>query len=142
MSRSSILTGSQVALYVNGQLYGRVSSFSFSSDTPRRKLYAVDSASPFELMTTIHGITGSLGIYRLSGDGAAEGPGMVAPVSALTREKYFSMVLVDLTNSAIIFEAGQCSVESQSWTYAARDLVRGTVNFSALTYTNEVRKLG
>jgi len=140
--RSLLLTGAQVIMYVNGVRFGRVSSFNWQSETPRKMIYAVDSVTPFELGTTVNAITGSMTVYRLSQDGGAEGAGMVAPVTDLSREKYFSMLLVDQTSGAVIFQADQCSVESQSWTARIHSYVEGQIAFRALTYNNEVRPLG
>ena len=140
--RSLLLTGAQVVLYVNGVRFGRVTGFSWTSDTPRKKVYAVDSVVPFELATTISSISGSLNVLRMSQDGAAEGAGMVAPIQDLSREKYFRLLLVDITSGSVLFQADQCSVETQSWTARTRSLMEGHIAFSALSYSNEVRSLG
>jgi len=129
-------------LYINGSQFGRVNNFSYSVDTPRRKLATVDSLIPFELATGQTHISGTMGLYRTVLDGAAEGAGMVAPIDELPREKYFSMVLVDLTTQVVIFQADFCSVEQQSWNISSKGLVTGSVAWSALTYQNEVRPLG
>lgn len=142
MARSLLLTSAQVVMYVNGVRFGRVSGFSYTSDTPRRKLYAVDALTPFELMPTVSSITGNMTIYRMAGDGAAEGAGMVAPVLDLSREKYFHILLVDITTGFVVFQADFCSLESQSWNVRARSYIEGQITFSALTYNNEVRPLG
>lgn len=123
-------------------LFAKVASFKFNSATPRRKLQAVDSVVPFELATTVSQVTGTMNVYRLSQDGAAEGSGMVAPISELTREKYFSCILIDITSGFVVFQADQCSVEEQSWSADARQVLAGTISFSALTYNNEVRPVG
>jgi hypothetical protein len=142
MARSVALSAPQVALYVNGNQFGRVNSFSYSVDTPRRKLNTVDSLIPFELATMGTHISGAMTIYRTVLDGAAEGAGMVAPIDELPREKYFSIVLVDLTTQVVIFQADFCSVEQQSWSIASKSLITGSVAWSALSYQNEVRPLG
>jgi hypothetical protein len=87
-------------------------------------------------------ISGAMTIYRTVLDGAAEGAGMVAPIDELPREKYFSIVLVDLTTQVVIFQADFCSVEQQSWSIASKSLITGSVAWSALSYQNEVRPLG
>lgn len=140
--RSLMLTGAQVMLYVNGVRFGRVSAFSWNSDTPRKKEYVVDSMLPMELMQTVSSISGTMTVHRLSMDGGAEGAGMVAPVPDLSREKYFSLLLVDITSGFVIFQADSCSVESQSWRAGARDRIVGNISFSALSYSNEVRSIG
>jgi hypothetical protein len=142
MARSVLLTAAQVAVFVNGNMYGRISNFSYSVETPRKKIHCVDSPIPFELATGVSSVSGTMGVWRMSQDGAAEGPGLVAPLDELTRERYFSLVLVDLTTATIIFQADFCSVESQTWSVSVKNLINGTIHFSALTYRNEVRPLG
>jgi hypothetical protein len=140
--RSLLLTGAQVVLYVNGVRFGRCTGFSWQSDTPRKKIYGVDSVIPFELGTTVSSISGSISVLRMSQDGAAEGAGMVAPIADLTREKYFRILLIDITSGFVIFQADQCSVETQSWNARTRSLLEGPIGFSALSYNNEVRPIG
>ena len=142
MARSPILTGARVAVYVNGVMFGRVSSFRYASDTPRREIRGVDSVIPFELAMTISKVSGSMTVYRLSQDGAAEGAGIVSPLDELTREKYFSIVLIDLVSNTAIFRADMCSAESQTWSFDAKSMVQGTINFTGLTYRNETRPVG
>jgi hypothetical protein len=137
-----LLSGAKVVLYVNGNLFGKVSSFKYASATPRKKIRGVDSMVPFELGMTTNDINGTMTVYRLIQDGGAEGAGMVAPIVEIPREKYFSLILVDIASNTVIFEADYCSVEDQSWTFEARDLAKGQITFSALDYLNEVRPVG
>ncbi len=142
MARSVLLSAAQVALYINGQQFGRVNAFSYSVDSPRKKLATVDSLIPFELATGQTHVSGTMAVYRTVLDGAAEGVGMVAPIEELPREKYFSIVLVDLTTQVVIFQADFCSVEQQSWNVTSKGLIVGNIAWSALSYQNEVRPLG
>lgn len=142
MARSLLLTSAQVAVFINGNLYGRAAGLQYSVESPRPRHQCVDAIIPFELGFGPVVVSGSLSMWRGSQDGAAEGPGMVAPIDEITREKYFSLILVDLTTSTIIFQADNCSVESQSWSVGAKSLITGTVHFSAISYQNEVRPLG
>jgi hypothetical protein len=139
---SIVLSSAQVVLFVNGNPFGRVNRFAYSIDTPRRKIHTVDSSLPFELATGASNVSGSMGLYRTHLDGAVDVAVMVAPMLELPREKYFNIVLIDLVSQTVIFKADFCSVDSQSWSFEAKNLVSGSVNFSALSYNNEVRTLG
>ena len=135
---SQLITGAKTAVFINGLPFGRCSSFKWNSDTPRKKIFAVDSTTAFELGITTSSITGSMTVYRLSLDGGAEGAGMVAPVSILSTEKYFSLFLIDTTTGATLFRADQCSVDSQAWDDTSRTYLIGNITWSALSYSNEV----
>jgi hypothetical protein len=61
---------------------------------------------------------------------------MAAPNGYNEQEKYFSIRVVDRTNEVTIFQADRCSVVSQNWSIQ-RGYVMGTVQFRALTWSNE-----
>lgn len=139
MAKSHLITGAKVLLYVNGEPFGKVMRFAWSAETPRKSFYTIDSAEPAELGQTTTRISGSLGIYRIHADGGAEGSGIVAPFPDLTKERYFSIVLLERTTDTVIFRADNCSLLSQSWDVPVRGFVTGTLNFQALSWSNEVK---
>jgi hypothetical protein len=116
-----------------------VTDFQYSISTPRQSSYGLDATEPFELGVTTSSITGSLSLYRLSQDGGAEGAGFAATLPDLSRETYFSMMLIEEHSNTVLFEARRCSIESQSWTVASRSMVTGSVAFKAIEYSNEIR---
>ncbi len=132
-----ITTGSQVNLYINGAPYAKVLGFSFAVATPKREIRGIDSSDPSEFAITTQSVTGQLEIYRLTGDGGLEGSGIVAPLNLLTKEKYFSMALVDSLTDGLLFAAQNCTVENQSWDIRTKALVTGSMSFKALSWTNE-----
>lgn len=142
MAHSNLLSSAKLILYVNGSVFGRVAGFHYTVETPRRKMQTVDSTIPVELGNATSNVSGSMSIYRSSLDGAAEGAGMVAPLEQLPNEMYFTIMIVDLVTQVAIFQADFCSVEAQGWSMDAKGMVTGNVNFSALSYNNEVRPLG
>lgn len=139
--RSHLTTGAKVAVYVNGKRFGRVTAFSWNSETPKRAIYGVDSTEPYELATTTSRVTGSISILKLSGDGGVEGAGMNVPFPDLANANYFSLSLVEIGTNVIIFEARQCAATSQSWSVQTRSYVTGSVNFEAIGWDGEVRPL-
>lgn len=141
MARQKVIVSAGVTVYLNNKPFGRVSQFRFSSQTPREPIMAIDSLDPVELAPTSTRVTGSMEIIRTVGDGGAEGAGMTTHFSQLPREKYFSIMLVERISDTVIFRADQCSVVSQSWDFSAKSMVRGSVEFEAIDWSNEVRPL-
>jgi len=139
MGRSALVTSAKVVLFVNGRPFGRVADFKWDSATPLREIRGIDSMEPFELAKTVSRVTGSMTIYRLSGDGGAEGAGLIAPVSELSREKYVSLVLVERNTNKVLFETPKAQISNQSWTVPTRGYVMGSLQFEAIGYSNEVR---
>lgn len=128
-------------VYVNGRVYGRVKEFQWSSATPKKPQYGLDSLEPYELIPTSTRVTGRLTLYRTVGDGGAEGAAMATRYEDVPREKYFSLQLMERGSQTIVFEARYCSVTNQSWSVPERGLVTGTLEFEAIEWNNELRPL-
>lgn len=143
MARARVITSAAVILYVNGKPFGQVAEFSFRSTTPRRALYGLDSVDPYELAPTQAKITANMKLYRTVGDGGAEGAGLTAGFEDLSRERYFSILLVDRgASDAVIFQADLCSLSGQSWSVPSRGIITGSIEFEALTWNNDIKALG
>lgn len=143
MSRAKVIPSGSVNVYVNGKPFGRCVGFTFKSATAKREIHGIDSLDPYELAATTASISGSMTIVRTVADGGAEGAGMTVTYEDLPREKYFSIMLVDRgANDTVLFQADECSVSSQSWNVPAKGVVTGTVEWSAISWSNEVKPLG
>jgi hypothetical protein len=136
VARSLIVSAPKVRLYINGQPFGRVVDFSWSSEIPRRPLHCVDQLDPIELIPGPARCSGSISVVKVVNDGGAESAGIVAPFTAVSLEKYFSLTLVDIVSDNVIFNADQCSLTSQSWQVPSRGTVRGNFVFEALNWGN------
>lgn len=138
MARSRVLASSSVVVYVNGKLFGHCASFSFSSHTPRKAIYGLDSTEPYELAPTTTRVSASMQVYRLVGDAGAEGAGITAPYDDLPKEKYFTVMLVDRGSDSTLFRADYCSLTSQSWSIPSRGIVTGSLDIEAINWSNEL----
>lgn len=141
MGASPLISAPGVAVLINGKPYGLVYEISFNSNTPRKRVKSIDILQALELIPLDVEISCSMGIYRLRGGGGIEGPGMTAPVPDISRENYFSVTLVDLATKFIIFQATQCSIESQSWSVGVKQFLVGRISWSTLSWSNEVVSL-
>lgn len=137
MATSKVLTGARLILLVNGLPFAKISEFGFSSDAPVRAIHGIDQIEAFELASTTAGVSGSMQIYRLAGDGGAEGAGITTPFPDLSRARYFSIAVLDRLRDQVIFEARRCSLTSQAWSMAARGIVTGHLNWVGIDWTNE-----
>lgn len=133
---SRVVVGAHVVVYVNGKAYGRCASFEWGSSTPRRALRVVDAEEAAELIQQGGTVDGSMAVYRVHKDGGLEAAGMVARFREQTREKYFSILVLDRYTDTVIFQADRCSVTSQRWSIM-RGLVMGHVAWSAIEWNNE-----
>lgn len=136
MARSRIVASPHVVVYVNGKLFGRVASLGFGAETPQRELRVVDTLEPAELIPQGCSVRGNLTIYRLHRDGGIEAAGLAAAWADQTRQKYFSLMVVDRVTDTVLFRADHCATTAQSWN-AGRGFVMGTVAFVGLNWSNE-----
>lgn len=140
MARSRLIAGPKVKLLINGKLFGRVVSFRWNSDTPKSAKYGIDSMQPYELASTITRGSGTMNVLRISGDGGAEGAGITAAYPDLSREKYFSVTLIELNTDLTLFQARKCSLVSQNWDISAKSLVSGSLSFEFIDFSNEIAR--
>ena len=137
--RQKTIVSAGVILHLNGRPYGRVTSFQWTSDTPRSAKYGLDSPLPVELAPTITRVTGRVGVVRTVGDGGIEGAGMTTAFETLIREKYFTLQLIERGSDTVVFEAKSCSVTQQSWSVPEKGKVTGEIAFEALSWANELQ---
>ncbi len=135
--RPSVLSGARVLCYINGKLFGRVTSFSWSSSTPRKKIRCVDIATPVELAATTTEITWQMGVVRTMGDGGMQGAGIVANLTNVIKEKYFTILLIERLSQLPVFQADLCQTDSEQWSITPKGLMAGTVAGSSITWVNE-----
>ena len=134
---SKLVHGARVNCYINGQKAGTVVSFQFSSDTPHREARGIDSLLPFELIQQASSIKGTIGLLRQAGGGGAQGLGAGVKSFKLTREKYFTLALIDRGTGFMLFRADYCCINNEAWQLATKQFMTGTVNFSGLLWDNE-----
>lgn len=139
MARAKVISSAGVVCYVNGRPFGRVRDVQYTSQTPRKSIYGLDSMEPFELAPTTTKIMCRMTLYRTVGDAGAEGAAISSRYEDLPREKYFSVMLVERGSDTAIFEARYCSTTSQTWSVPEKGLVTGVVEFEALDWSNELR---
>ena len=88
-------------------------------------------------MPTTYAIEGTMQVYRMIGDGGAEGAGIQAPQAIQSREKYGTMVLIERDTDTPILQINMFVVNSQSWVLGAKNLMVGTISFKGIVFTNE-----
>ena len=135
MTRSRLITGAQVVVYVNGSMLGRVASIGIMNSTPRKELHTIDTLEPMELMPQSVSGHGQMQIYRLHQDGGIQALGMAAVWEDVSREKYFSILVLDRATDTTLFRADKCSTISENWTFN-RGHIMGDVAFSFVRWSN------
>ena len=140
--RPQIISGSRVALFLNGHRFGRAISLEMSSDTSTHPIETIDDLLPAEIAPTRTRVRGTVRCYRLSGDGGIEGAGVTTQFANIPLQKYFSLTLKDLGTDRTIFQFDFCMVEQQSWAVVTKDLMSGQFSFTGMTWGNETAANG
>ncbi len=138
MARSRLVTGAMVLVYINNQMFGRCADLSWGADTPQKELHTVDMLPPAELIPGPVSVRGSMQIYKLHKDGGIEAAGLAATWADITRQKYFSIVVLDRVTDTVVFRADKCATTSQNWRNG-RGHIMGTIGFSGLFWGNETQ---
>jgi hypothetical protein len=92
--QSITVQGASVFCLINGTIFGRVTGFSYTSETQRKALYTIDSHDPADLIPTVTRLTGRLEVVRTKSDGGLEGAGIVAPYAFLSNEKFITIMIL------------------------------------------------
>lgn len=137
MARMKVVTAPHILVFINGQVFGQVTSFRMSSSTPLKAHTGLDSLIPYELSNSAVKVVGSMGVLRTHSDGGLEGKGIVAPFQYLELERYFSILVIDRQTGSEVFRADHCKVTNQEWSVAARGRLDGSFSFEAIQWTNE-----
>ena len=137
MAISSLITSPQTVCYINSIPFARCSGLNYDISTPRREIRGIDTLEPLELLPTFASIHGTMHIYRLHQDGGIEAAGMIATFNKLTKEKYFSLTVIDRATDTILFNVNKCSVSNQSWSVVAKSFIVGTITWSGFDYEND-----
>jgi hypothetical protein len=134
---SSIVTSPQCVVYINSIPFARCTSFTYHVNSPVRELHGIDILEPIELVPTVLTVGGNFTMLRLHGDGGAEAAGILATWNKMTKEKYFSITLMDRKIDSILFQCNKAKATSQSWQIQPKSLLIGNIAFSGITYNNE-----
>lgn len=136
-TRPKLVSAPRILVYINGRLFGRCTSFSWTSTTPRRAIHTIDIANPVELAATTTDVAWQMGVLRTVGDGGAQGAGIVADQVNVIKEKYFTLLLIERQTNMTIFKSDLCNTNVENWSIAAKGLMLGQISGSGLVWVNE-----
>jgi hypothetical protein len=137
MARPKLVSAPKILVYVNSKLFGRCTSFSWTSQTPRKRIQTIDVMHPMELAATTTNVSWTMGVLRTIGDGGLQGAGVVSQQSELSREMYFTIQLVERTSGLTLFRSDMNNTDSEQWSVTAKDLLLGNVSGSGISWVNE-----
>lgn len=135
--RNFTVRGNDLAVYINGNLFGIVSDLRWEQSYGRRAIHGIDSIFPFELASGTADVQGSMSIFRLHNTAGLEGQGIIPVDYKLPRERYFSLQVVDRVSDTVILQINRCAVSQQSWSVASTNVLQGSFSFLGIGWANE-----
>lgn len=132
------VVAAHVLCYINGNLIGRVTGFTWAANNGHKEIREVDVPTVVEFAPTIIGISGTISLLRTVGDAGAQGAGLIPPQDLISREKYFTLTLVSRKNQETLFQATMCVATGESWGVAAKGVLAGTCVFVGQRWGNSL----
>jgi hypothetical protein len=138
MARPKIIAGAHVLVYINGKLFGRATSFTWTSSTPGRKIRVIDTQHAVELAATTIDVDWTLGCVRTVGDGGFQGVGVAATQPTdNSLGKYFTIQLVERRSGLTLFRCDMNNANAEQWSVNAKAQTIGSVSASGIIWLNE-----
>lgn len=137
MQRPRLIGSPQVLVYINGQPFGKCTSFQWTSITAHKEIEGVDQLFPFELAPTTTMVTFQMGVLRLLADGGMQAAGIVPQQQHLSQEKYFTVQLVERKTNTTLFLSVMNVCDSEVWSITPKGLLAGQVVCKGITWVNE-----
>jgi hypothetical protein len=137
MAISNLVTSPHCICLVNSIPLARVGGLTYEVSSPKKELRGIDTLIPVELVPMGLSLRGTLQLYRLHQDGGAEAAGLVSTWNKATRQKYFSLMVIDRLTDTVLLQANRCDVIGQSWSIVPRQFVLGTISWQGLDYEND-----
>src|SRR5277367_2004595 len=125
------LTGANLKIFINGNLFGVGTAVDWSADYGRRAIFGVDSYLPQEIASSQVTINGTIECIRLKLAGGLDGLGIGPNDQNILLEKYIQITLIDRQTDATVFQCFNAVVSNQSWRAHTSAVLRGSFSFQA-----------
>lgn len=123
-----VITGAQINLYINNQLYKEVESLSFTIDYGEYEIDQIDSPYPAEIAGGKIRVTGSVNGLRLKLSGGLQAKNMRPLFSDVSAAPYISIRVSDRSTQEDIIFIPQCKVSNETHTVPNKGTYK--LNFS------------
>ena len=137
MANSNLVTSAHAVCYINSVAFARCCGLSYNCLSPKREIHVIDLLQPVELVPTSLSVHGVIQVYKLHNDGGLEAAGLLATWDNLTKEKYFSLMVLDRFSNAILVQVDNCCLTEQSWNIRPKEYILGTASWSGVNYSND-----
>ncbi len=124
-----ILTGAQVKVYINNQVYKLTQSITFSVDYGEQEIYGIDSLFPQEIAPTRVSVRGSVQGLRVKQSGGLQAQNIRPLWVDMAASPYISIRIQDRATGEDILFIQQAKVTRESHTAATKSTYKLNFDF-------------
>jgi len=130
MAQALVLSGANIKLYVNNQVYNVVQSVSFSIDYGETEIYGIDAAYAQEIAPTKVTVKGSVNGLRLKLSGGLQAKNMRPLFQDLAASPYISLRITDRYSGEDIIFIPNAKVTRETHTIAGKSTYKLNFDFA------------
>lgn len=132
MALPVVITGAQINLYINNQLYKEVESVSFSVNYEENEIRGIDSQYTQELAGGAISVSGSIQGLRLKLNGGLQAKNIRPLFTDVSASPYISIRISDRSTSEDIIFIPQCKCSDESHSVPNRGTYKLNFNFKGM----------
>jgi len=136
MSKSIVLKGADIKLYLNDQLYPEVQALSYIIDYMENEIYGIDQVFPQEITTTKVSVSGSVDGIRTKYSGGLQAKALRPLIFDIVAAPYVNLKIVDRSTGEEILYIPNIKVGSESFSVAAKGVAKIGFKFKGLIPLN------
>jgi len=128
MSLPVVITGAQITIFWNNQLYKEVADVSFGIDYGEEEIFGIDSAYSQEIAGGKVTVSGNVSGFRIKNSGGLQAKNLRPLFTDVSANPYVSLRVTDRSTSEDILFIPQCKVVSENHSIPATGTYK--LNFS------------
>lgn len=132
MSKTIVLRGADIKLYINGNLYKEVQQIDYLIDKGENPIYGIDQIYPQEITTTKVMVSGSVNGIRIRYSGGLQGRGVTALMKDALNSPYVSLRIADRSTGEDILYVPSIKVDQERFSTVAKGIAKVSFKFQGL----------
>jgi hypothetical protein len=132
VSKSQVLVGANIRVYLNGVAYNECQSVTYTLDTGDQELYGVDSMFPQEIVPVRSVVSGQISGIKTKNSGGLQARGIRAVLKDVLKLPYVSIRIQDRQTGEDILFIPKARVSSETFSAAVRQSVKVSFNFRGI----------
>jgi hypothetical protein len=141
MSKTMVLRGADIKLYLNGKVYKEVQQLSYTIEKGEQPIYGIDNIFPQEITATKVSVTGSISGIRIRYSGGLQGLGVSSLIRDAANSPYISLRIEDRSTGEDILYIESIKTDSENVRVAAKGIVNVSFKFQGMVPMSHMDKI-